>query len=60
MTGDTLITACVQAGSDIAARAIVAGAPQYAVWSAADLLYVDVSGHALAWVRRTVAAEARA
>lgn len=60
MTGDSLITALVQAGSDAEARAIAGKAPQHAVWAAADLLYVDAEGHALAWTRRAVAAEARA
>jgi hypothetical protein len=60
MSGDTLITALVQAPDAQAALAIASSAPIAAVREAADLLYVEADGHAGRTIRRYVAEQARA
>jgi hypothetical protein len=60
MTGDDLITALVQAGSTVEARAIIDGAPAPAVVQAADLLYVSDAITGIRPLRNAVLQEARA
>ncbi len=59
MSGDTLITRLVQAGSDAEALAIASAAPISAVRAAADLLYFEADGHGGRTIRRYVAEQAR-
>jgi len=59
-TGDTLITACVQAASDDEALAIAATVPALVIMEAADLLYLGDDAHGIRWYRRMVASAARA
>jgi hypothetical protein len=60
MTGDDLITLVTEAGSTSEARAIMDTAPPTAVFSAADLVFVDCDRHGMRWIRNAVLSEARA
>jgi hypothetical protein len=60
MTGDDLITQVTEAGSTREARVIMDTAPPEAVFSAADLLYVECDNHGMRWIRNAVLSEARA
>jgi hypothetical protein len=60
VTGDDLITLVTEAGSMSEARAIMGTAPRAAVFSAADILYVDCGDHGMRWTRNAVLSEARA
>ena len=60
MSGDDLITLVTEAGSESEARAIMDAALDEAVFSAADLTYVDCDNHGMRWIRNAVLSEARA
>ena len=59
MTGDDLITAVVQAPTPDDAARIVREASGHAVLAAADLLYIDPTGHSVPWLRQQIVREAR-
>ena len=61
MTADDIITAVTQAATHAEAEAIMRDVHSRALLLAtADQLYIDVDGHASAWVRKAIVAEARA
>jgi hypothetical protein len=60
LTADDIITQVTQAPTAAAALAVVAGVhSRQLLLAAADLLYIDAAGHASAWLRKAIVAEAR-
>lgn len=61
LTADDIITKVTQAATEADALAVVADVhSRQLLLAAADLLYIEVDGHASAWVRKAIVREARA